>query len=133
LISSLKVISYVYSVVHVVITFTPEAEKEENVAKASAGVREVENWLSPSEAGDILGTSGQWVTSLARKGDLDAVRTSLGWLINPQDVERLAGERLAKAEKKLLALQSAKSRGVAGVRARRSGRGRAKVGGSASG
>ena len=100
------------------------------MAKGSRGVREVENWLSPSEAGDILGTSGQWVTSLARRGALDAVRTSLGWLVNPEDVDRLAAERLAKVQEKLVALQSAKSKGV---RARRSGRGRASLGGSTSG
>jgi hypothetical protein len=103
------------------------------MARRSRGVREVENWLSPSEAGDILGTSGQWVTNLARRGALDAVRTSLGWLVNPKDVERLANERLERAEKKLAALQSAKSKGVAGVRASRSGRGRAKFGGSVGG
>ncbi len=94
------------------------------MAKGSRGVREVENWLSPSEAGDILGTSGQWVTSLARRGALDAVRTSLGWLINPEDIQRVANERLEKAQQKLLTLQSAQSKGVAGVRASRSGRGR---------
>ena len=94
------------------------------MAGGTRGVREVENWLSPSEAGDILGTSGQWVTSLARKGKLDAVRTSLGWLVNPKDVERLANERLEKAQQKLSALKSARSKGVAGVRASRSGRGR---------
>lgn len=94
------------------------------MSEAKKGVREVESWLSPSEAGDIIGTSGQWVTSLARKGSLDAVRTSLGWLINPEDVERLASERLEKAQQKLLTLQSAQSKGVAGVRASRSGRGR---------
>jgi hypothetical protein len=100
------------------------------MAKGSRDIREIENWLSPSEAGDILGTSGQWVTSLARRGALDAVRTSLGWLVNPEDVERLAAERLAKAQERLVALRSAKSKGVAGVRARRSGRGRASFGGS---
>lgn len=103
------------------------------MAKDSRGIREIENWLSPSEAGDVLGTSGQWVTSLARRGALDAVRTSLGWLVNPEDVDRLAAERLEKAQERLVTLQSAKSKGVAGVRARRSGRGRASFGGSTSG
>ena len=103
------------------------------MSEATKGIREVESWLSPSEAGDILGTSGQWVTNLARKRKLDAVRTSLGWLINPEDVERLANERLEKAQQKLLTLQSAQSKGVAGVRASRSRRGRVSFGGSASG
>jgi hypothetical protein len=93
-------------------------------------MREIENWLSPSEAGGILGTSGQWVTKLARRGELDAIRTSLGWLVNPADVERLANKRLEKAEQKISAMKSARSAGVAGTR--RSGRGRSKVGGSTS-
>lgn len=94
------------------------------MGELTGGIREVENWLSPSEAGDVLGTSGQWVTSLARKGELEAVRTSLGWLVSPKDVERLANERLEKAQQKLFAMESARSKGVAGVRASRSGRGR---------
>jgi hypothetical protein len=103
------------------------------MARGSQGVREVENWLSPSQAGAILGTSGQWVTQLARARKLDAVRTPLGWLLNPTDVERLANERLKEAEHKVSAMKSARSAGVVGARARRSGRGRARFGGSASG
>ena len=97
------------------------------------GVREVESWLSPSQAGAMLGTSGQWVTQLARRGKLDAVRTSLGWLVNPADVERVANERLEKAERKISAMKSARSVGVSGVRNRRAGRGRVQFGGGASG
>lgn len=82
------------------------------MARSSQGVREVENWLSPSEAGEVLGTSGQWVTKLARRGELDAIRTSLGWLVNPADVDRLARERLEKAERKLSAMRSARSAGA---------------------
>lgn len=87
---------------------------------SSEGLREVESWLSPSEAGEVLGTSGQWVTKLARRGELDAIRTSLGWLVNPADVDRLARERLEKAERKLSAMRSARSAGAA--RASRAGR-----------
>lgn len=103
------------------------------MTRGSKGVREIESWLSPSEASTILGTSGQWVTQLARDGKLDAVRTSLGWLVNPADVERLANERLEKAERKISAMKSARSAGVIGVRDRRTGRGRAQLGGSTSG
>lgn len=80
-----------------------------------------------------MGTSGQWVTQLARRREVDAVRTSLGWLVNPVDVERLANERLEKAEKRVSAMKSARSAGVVGARASRAGRGRASFGGSASG
>ena len=99
--------------------------------EGSRGVREVESWLSPSQAGALLGTSGQWVTQLARRDELDAVRTTLGWLINPKDVERLANERLEKAEQKISAMKSARSAGVVGARTRRSGRGRTSLGSSA--
>lgn len=98
------------------------------MVEGSSGVREVENWLSPSEAGAVLGTSGQWVTQLARARKLDAVRTSLGWLVNPADVERLANERLQDAETKISAMKSARSAGVAGARSRKAGRGRAQSG-----
>lgn len=101
--------------------------------EGSRGVREVESWLSPSQAGAMLGTSGQWVTQLARTGKIDAVRTSLGWLVNPADAERLANERLERAEEKVSAMRSARSAGLTGVRTQRAGRGRASLGGSASG
>jgi hypothetical protein len=103
------------------------------VSEVSKGVREVEDWLSPSQAGALLGTSGQWVTQLARRHELDAVRTSLGWLVNPKDVERLANERLKKAEQKVSAMKSARAAGVVGARTRKSGRGRTSFGSSASG
>jgi len=103
------------------------------VGEKSIGVREVESWLSPSQAGAVLGTSGQWVTQLARRKEVDAVRTSLGWLINPADVERLANERLAKAEQRVSAMKSARSVGVVGARTRSVGRGRAGFGGNAGG
>jgi hypothetical protein len=89
------------------------------MAEETRGVREVENWLSPSQAGAMLGTSGQWVTRLARRRELDAVRTSLGWLINPADVERLANERLKRAEQKISTMKSARAAGVAGAGTRR--------------
>ncbi len=103
------------------------------MTEESRGIREIESWLSPSQAGAMIGTSGQWVTQLARAGKLDAVRTSLGWLVNPADVERLANERLERAEQKISAMKSARSAGVSGVRTRRAGRGRVQLGGGASG
>lgn len=89
------------------------------------GVEEIATWLSPSEAGRVLGTSGQWVKQLARRGKLRGVETSLGWLVDPEDAERLANERLEQAERKVSAMKSAKSAGAA--RSPRSGRGKAQV------
>jgi len=77
---------------------------------ARGSVKEVENYLSPSEAGRILGTSGQWVKQLARRGELEGVETALGWLIEPRSVERLANKRLAKAEKNVSSLKTASTR-----------------------
>lgn len=103
------------------------------MADKGRGVEEVATWLAPSEAGQILGTSGQWVKQLARRGKLRGVETSLGWLVDPDDVERLANERLEEAEKKVSAMKSARSAGVVGVRTGRAGRRGTSVGGSASG
>jgi hypothetical protein len=77
---------------------------------AQGSVKDVENYLSPSEAGEILGTSGQWIKQLARRGELDAVETHLGWLIEPASVERLADRRVKKAEGRVASLKSAQSR-----------------------
>lgn len=56
----------------------------------------IEGWWSPSEAGRVLETSGQWVTHLARTGQVRGVKTSLGWLVDPEDVEALAKEKKRK-------------------------------------
>jgi hypothetical protein len=64
-----------------------------------------------------------WYLYYRRSGKLDGVKTSLGWLFNPADVELLANERLVKAQERLLALEAARSKGAAGARARKSGLG----------
>jgi hypothetical protein len=59
-------------------------------------LKEVERWWSPSQAGRVLETSGQWVTHLARTEQVRGVRTSLGWLVNPEDIKALAKEKKRK-------------------------------------
>lgn len=76
---------------------------------ASGSVKDVENYLTPSEAGSVLRTSGNWVKQLVRRGDLEGVETHLGWLINPESVERLARERLEEAESRISSLRAANS------------------------
>ncbi len=49
--------------------------------------------LAPSEAARELGLSKTMVCLLCRQGKLNAVKTTLGWLIEPEDVERLRRER----------------------------------------
>ena len=75
---------------------------------------DVEDWLSPSQAGRLLGTSGQWVTELCRRGRLRAVRTALGWLVDPDEIEDLAEEREKKAEAKLEAIRERRRAGSPG-------------------
>jgi len=53
------------------------------------------NWLSPALAARRLDVTPQWARKLAQRGQLRGVETALGWLIDPEDVERLARERKA--------------------------------------
>lgn len=53
--------------------------------------------LAPSQAARRLGLSKTMVCLLCRQGQLNAVKTTLGWLIEPEDVERL---RVERAERK---------------------------------
>ncbi len=69
------------------------------MGRKARGVEEVQRWLSPSQAGRVLGTSGQWVTHLARSGELRGVKTALGWLVDPEDVETMAKKRNRDGEK----------------------------------
>ncbi len=71
-------------------------------------VYDVENWLSPSQAGRILGVSGQWVTMLCRNGKLRAARTSLGWLVDPDDLEWLRKQRIEELEAKVKKMKGIK-------------------------
>ncbi len=76
---------------------------------ASDKVKEVENYLTPSEAGRVLGASGNWVKQLVQRGELEGVETHLGWLIEPESVARAAESRAAKAEGKAFSLKIASS------------------------
>lgn len=76
---------------------------------AADNIKAVENYLTPSEAGRVLGTSGNWVKQLARRGELMGVETHLGWLIEPESVARAADVRAAKAERQASSLKAASS------------------------
>lgn len=54
--------------------------------------------LTPAQAARRLGITPQWVVQLADAGRLRSCRTSLGRLIDLDDVERLAIERQAKRQ-----------------------------------
>lgn len=76
---------------------------------ASGSVKDVENYLTPSEAGRVLGTSGNWVKQLVHRGELEGVETHLGWLIEPESVARAANARAARVERQVSSLKAASS------------------------
>ncbi len=88
----------------------PPRKSTDSVRGGRENLYDVEDWLAPSHAGRILGTSGQWVAILCRQGKLRAVRTALGWLVDPDDIERVREEREAKLKIKLKSM--AKSRTI---------------------
>jgi hypothetical protein len=56
----------------------------------------IESLLSPTEAGKIMGVSGQWIAQMCRAGTLLGYKTPLGWLIDPDDLKRAAAKRAEK-------------------------------------
>ena len=55
-------------------------------------IRELEEWLTTSEAASSIGKSRQGVVWLCENRRLRGARTRLGWLVDPIDVERYARE-----------------------------------------
>lgn len=57
-------------------------------------MKEIETWLTPSEAGAEIGISRQaMIKRLDNGGTFRAVRTHSGWLIAPESVEEFKRER----------------------------------------
>ncbi len=50
-------------------------------------IKELEKWLSTSQAASELGKSRQGVLWLLENGHLRGVKTAIGWLIDPRAVE----------------------------------------------
>jgi excisionase family DNA binding protein len=50
-------------------------------------LREFEQWLTTSEAASRLGKSPQGIKWMLENQRLRGVRTKLGWLVDPADVE----------------------------------------------
>ncbi len=51
-------------------------------------LKELEHWLTATDAAEALGISRQAVHKRLAEGKMRAVRTRLGWLIDPAEVER---------------------------------------------
>ncbi len=67
-------------------------------------LREFERWLTTSQAASELGKSRQGVTWMVENGKLRAVKTQLGWLIDPKSVAHhnsIRNERAAKSREKV--------------------------------
>ena len=56
-------------------------------------LKELERWLTASEAAAIVGISRQALYPYLYDGRLRAVETRAGWLIDPEDADRLRQER----------------------------------------
>lgn len=52
-------------------------------------LKELERWLTSSEAAELLGRSKPYVIGLAKKKRLKGVLTHAGWLFDPDSVEEL--------------------------------------------
>ncbi len=56
-------------------------------------LKELEDWLTPAEAGRVMGMSKQAAVKRLEQKTLRGVRTHQGWLIDPEDAQRVARER----------------------------------------
>lgn len=56
-------------------------------------LRELENWLTPAEAGRVMGMSKQGTIKRLEQASLRGVKTHQGWLVDPEDAVRVAQER----------------------------------------
>jgi hypothetical protein len=56
-------------------------------------LKELENWLTPAEAGRVIGMSKQGTIKRLEQRTLRGVKTHQGWLVDPDDVDRVAQER----------------------------------------
>jgi excisionase family DNA binding protein len=59
----------------------------------------IAEWPAARDVQIRLGYSGPHVNRLVRQGKLRAIRTRLGWLIDPQSVEAFAAARSAAQRK----------------------------------
>jgi hypothetical protein len=62
-------------------------------------IQEFEKWATTGDVARILGKSRQGIVWLCENRRLRAARTALGWLVDPQDVERYAREHGIEIEK----------------------------------
>ena len=65
-----------------------------NLPTKGVGLLEVsEDYLTPAQAARLLGVTSQWVVKLSNRGDLHAILTPLGRLIERRSVEELVRKK----------------------------------------
>jgi hypothetical protein len=58
---------------------------------SNKALRELESWLTPSEAGRTIGITKQGAIKRLEAGKLRGVKTHQGWLVDPEDVSENGG------------------------------------------
>ena len=56
-------------------------------------LKDLESWLTPAEAGRVIGISKQATIKQLEERTLRGVKTHQGWLVDPKDAERVRDER----------------------------------------
>ncbi|MBA3390674.1 MAG: helix-turn-helix domain-containing protein [Rubrobacter sp.] len=56
-------------------------------------LKDLENWMGVGQMSKRLGRSRQGVINLLDEGRIRSVKTQIGWLADPDDVERFAREQ----------------------------------------
>ncbi len=64
-------------------------------------IRELETWLSTSQVAKKLGKTRQGVMWMAEHKRVRAAKTAVGWLYDPEDVDRLAHEQVSRTGQEL--------------------------------
>jgi hypothetical protein len=56
-------------------------------------LKELEDWLTPAEAGRVIGMSKQGAIKRLEQKTMRGAKTHQGWLVDPEDAKRVARER----------------------------------------
>lgn len=59
-------------------------------------LKELETWLTTSDTASRIGKTRQGIVWLCENGRIRAVRTKLGWLVDPKAVEEYAAKEGTK-------------------------------------
>jgi excisionase family DNA binding protein len=63
------------------------------VTTSAQETEDIRTWLSTSQAANALGMSGMTIGNWIREGRLRAIRTTLGFLIDPSSVREMKEKR----------------------------------------